>query len=150
MISAQRAARSRALLDQRFQAFEPAHSYTPPAQGWIRAVREALGMTAEQLAKRLKVTQPTVAGLERSEQRGSIELATLRRVAAALDCQVVYALVPNQPLEKTVRERARAFAKRRLEPIEHSMMLEDQAVPADADERLEELLRETTPRLFWE
>jgi predicted DNA-binding mobile mystery protein A len=92
-----------------------------------------------------------VVALEQSEAKGTIELATLRRVASALDCTLVYALVPNKPLEAMVRDRARAFARRRLEPVEHSMLLEDQKVTAKgADARLNEILRETNPRLFWD
>jgi len=55
-------------------------------------------------------------------------MATLRRVAEALDCRLVYALVPNQPLETTIRERAGAFVRRRRQPVEHTMLLEDQEV----------------------
>ncbi|MCU1237452.1 MAG: mobile mystery protein [Candidatus Solibacter sp.] len=108
-------------------------------------------MTAAQLAKRLGVSQPAVAAMEKSEARGTIELATLRRVAEALDCTLVYALVPNKPLDQTVRERARQYMRRRLTPVEHSMLLEDQKVAArDTSARLEEILRETSPRKFWE
>jgi predicted DNA-binding mobile mystery protein A len=110
-------------------------------------------MSTQQLAKRLRIKQPSVVALEQSEAKGSIELATLRRVAAALDCTLVYALVPNKPLESLVRDRARAFARRRLEPIEHSMLLEDQTVKPkakDFEARLDELVRETNPRLFWD
>ena len=108
-------------------------------------------MTTAQLGKRLHIQQPSVTALEQSEARGSIELATLRRVAEALDCKLVYALVPNQPLQQTVRNRARAFARHRLGPIEHSMLLEAQQVPSeDAETRLDELLRETNPRIFWD
>jgi hypothetical protein len=74
-------------------------------------------------------------------------------VAEALDCTLVYALVPNSPLETTIRDRARAFARRRRGPVEHSMLLEDQKVKArakDAEERLDEIVRETNPRLFWD
>jgi predicted DNA-binding mobile mystery protein A len=74
----------------------------------------------------------------------------LRRVAEALDCTLVYALVPNRPLEAIVRDRARTFARRRLEPVEHSMLLEDQKVTArHAEAQLDEIVRETNPRLFW-
>lgn len=110
-------------------------------------------MSTAQLAKRLRVKQPSVVALEQSEAKGTIELATLRRVAAALDCALVYALVPNKPLEAAVRDRARAFARRRLEPVEQSMLLENQKVTAkakDAKARLDEIIRETNPRLFWD
>jgi predicted DNA-binding mobile mystery protein A len=129
----------------------PAVRTAQPVRGWIKAIREALGMTAAQLAKRLGVTQPSVVALEQSEAKGTIELATLRRVAEALDCTVVYALVPNEPLEQTVRDRARRFARRRLEPIEHSMSLEDQKVPRQESEAvIDEILRETNPGRFWD
>ncbi len=108
-------------------------------------------MTTAQLAARMGVKQPSIVGLERSEAKGSIELATLRRTAEALDCTLIYALVPNKSLETTVRERAREFARRRLEPVEHSMLLEDQRAPErDAAARIDEVVRETNPRLFWD
>ncbi|MEO5926512.1 MAG: mobile mystery protein A [Bryobacteraceae bacterium] len=143
--------RHRFMLDARLLELPPVPRFAVPVRGWIKAIREALGMTTAQLAKRLGVKQPSVVALEQSEAKGSIELATLRRVAAALDCTVVYALVPNRPLEATIRDRARAFLKRRRGPIEHSMLLEDQAVQAtDLEAQIDELVRETNPRLFWD
>jgi predicted DNA-binding mobile mystery protein A len=145
------AAHSRANLDKRFKALGPAARYTAPARGWIKAVREALGMTTAQLAKRLSVKQPSVVALEQSEAKGTIELATLRRAAEALNCTLVYAFIPKQPLETIVRERARLFSRLRRAPVEHSMLLEDQAVPAkDTEKRLDEIVRDTNPRLFWD
>ena len=151
MNKARLAAQARSHLDERFRDLGPATRYASPVRGWIKAVREALGMSTAQLAKRLGVKQPSVIALQQSEAKGTIELATLRRVAEALDCTLVYALVPNQPLEAIVRDRARTFARRRLEPVEHSMLLEDQQVTAkDAGARLDEIVRETNPRLFWD
>lgn len=151
MNKARLAAQSRSHLDERFKALAPVTRYSPPVHGWIKAVREALGMTTAQLAKRLGMKQPSVVAIEQSEAKGTIGLATLRRVAEALDCKVVYALVPNQPLEATVRARARAFMHRRRGPIEHSMVLEDQKVEGnDAEARLDEIVRETSPRRFWD
>jgi predicted DNA-binding mobile mystery protein A len=145
------AAKSRSHLGKRFAAIGPVARFTPPAQGWVKAIRGALGMTTEQLAIRMQVKQPSIIDLERSEAKGSIALATMRRAAQALDCTLVYALVPNKSLELTVRERAREFARRRLEPVEHSMLLEDQKVNiGDADARVDEIVRETNPRLFWD
>jgi predicted DNA-binding mobile mystery protein A len=145
------AAQSRSQLDQRFQHLAAAKHFAPPVRGWIKAIREALGMSMEQLADRLKIKQPSLSDLEQSEARGSIELATLRRVAEALDCTLVYALVPNKPLETIVRDRARAFARKRRGHVEHSMLLEDQKVASGNEEaRLDEIVRETNPRLFWE
>jgi predicted DNA-binding mobile mystery protein A len=145
------AAQSRAHLDERLKDFVPVTRYTPPVKGWIRAIREALGMTGEQLGRRLGVKQSAIIQLEQSEAKGSIELATLRRVADALDCTLVYAFVPKKSLEEMVRVRARNFLRRRRAPVEHSMLLEDQQVQGKTEEsRLDEVLRETSPSKFWE
>ena len=151
MDKARSAAQSRANLATRFKRLGPAKRYAPPVLGWIKAVRGALGMSTAQLAKRLKIKQPSVIAFERSEARGAIEVATLRRVAQALDCTLVYALIPNRPLEDIVRDRAKAFERRRLGPVQHSMLLENQRVKSrNAKARFEELMRETNPRLFWD
>jgi predicted DNA-binding mobile mystery protein A len=151
MVKARLAAQSRSRLDERFQELGPVKRYASPVRGWIKAIRDGLGMSTEQLAKRLGIRQPSVVAMEQSEAKGTIELATLRRVAEALDCTLVYALVPNKPLETMVRDRASGFARRRREPIEHSMLLEDQKViTKGVDARLDEIVRETNPRLFWD
>ena len=151
MKKASYSAQSRSTLDERFREMGPATRFSVPVRGWIRAVRGALGMTTEQLAKRLSVRQPSVIAIEQSEAKGTIELATLRRVAEALDCTLVYALVPKQPLGDTVRARARAFLRGRRAAVEHTMVLEDQGVKGrDGEGRLDEIVRETNPRLFWD
>jgi predicted DNA-binding mobile mystery protein A len=147
----QSSVRSREFLRSRFKELVDVQAFAPPVRGWIKAIREGLGMSTRQLARRLNVSQPSVTALEQSEAKGSIELATLRRVAEALDCTLVYALVPKRPLEAIVRDRARAFLRGRREPIEHSMTLEDQKVSVrDLEARLDEIIRETNPRLFWD
>jgi len=129
----------------------PASRFAPPVRGWIRALREGLGMSSAQLAKRLDIKQPSVVALEQSEARGTIQLATLRRVAEALDCTLVYTLVPNKPLETMVRDRARVLARNRLGPIAHSMQLEDQKVGAQESEaQLDDLVRGMNPRRLWD
>jgi hypothetical protein len=59
--------------------------------------------------------------------------------------------VPNQSLEAMVRDRARLFGQRRREYVEHSMLLEGQKVTSkDNEAQLDEIMRETNPRLFWD
>jgi predicted DNA-binding mobile mystery protein A len=151
MKKARLAMQSRSRLDDRFKEMGSATRFAPPVRGWIRAIREALGLSSAQLAKRLGVRQPSVVALEQSEAKDTIELATLRRVAEALDCTLVYALVPNKPLEGMVRDRARALARERLAPVEHSMRLEDQAVGAkDSEAQLDEFVRTMNPSRLWD
>ena len=125
-----------------------------PAKGWIRAVREALGMSGKQLAGRLQVSQPRVFKLEQDEPSGALTLKTMRQVAEALDCVFVYALVPRTSLEETVRTQARAVASERFQRVSHSMLLEEQGLSTQEqkdslDDAIEELVRET-PKDLWD
>lgn len=71
-----------------------------PAKGWLRAVREALGMSGRQFARRLGVSAPCITALEKKELSGSVTIKTMRRAAEALDCVFVYALVPRESLSE--------------------------------------------------
>ncbi len=141
-------------LDQRFSALRPLTKAQRPPKGWLRAIRDALGMTTAQFARRLGVSQPRIIELEKSEVSGTVTLNTLQRAAEALGCRLVYALVPERPLAEIVNERAALIADRQSSAVEHSMRLEDQAVKdkrAAQDLRrqmMEELLRR--PARLWD
>jgi predicted DNA-binding mobile mystery protein A len=115
-------------LDQRFATLRPFAKSQRPPKGWLRAIRDALGMTTTQFAQRLGVSQPRIIELEKSEISGSVTLHSLQRAAEALGCRLVYALVPEKPLAETVEKRAEFIADRQLASVRHSMSLEDQAV----------------------
>jgi predicted DNA-binding mobile mystery protein A len=133
-------------LDKRFVALRPLARAQRPPKGWLRAIRDALGMTTAQLGKRLGVSQPRIVELEQSEVSGSVTLNTLQRAAEALGCRLVYALVPDRPLADTVRERAELVATRQANAVAQSMRLEDQEV-TDRDVA-KELRRQQVERLL--
>ena len=85
-------------------------------------------MTTRQLAKAVGVTQAAVVDAERSEAKGDITLTTLQRYAAALGCELTYALVPKRPLQEVVEERAERIARDEVSRVKHSMALEDQSI----------------------
>ncbi|WP_417485193.1 mobile mystery protein A [Maricaulis salignorans] len=130
-------ARARKQLDQKLAPLRGEAAFVRPAKGWVRAIRDALGMTGRQLAARLGIKQPTLVALEQGEVNGTITIGRLKELAEALDCTLVYALVPNRPLQQIVEERARHLANLRLTRTHHSMRLEDQGLNVDdlADER---------------
>ncbi len=139
---AQQRASARTQLDNRLTILQNSTGLARPPRGWIRAIREALGMTTAQLGKRLGVSQPSALGLEKAEASNKIRLQSLERAARALDCRLVYALVPRKPLGILVEERARELARKRLRSVSHSMALEDQRVDeAHEREHLERLVR---------
>jgi predicted DNA-binding mobile mystery protein A len=121
-----------------------------PPKGWVRAIRDALGMSGVQLAKRLKVSPQTVEAMEKSEASGTIQLNTLKRAAEALDCTLVYALIPKTSLEDTVRNRARRIATTALARVSHTMRLEDQDTgPGELEARMEDYIRHLKDRDLW-
>jgi len=114
-----------------------------PNKGWIRALRDALGMSSTDLARRMGVSQQRVPAIERGEQDMTIKLDTLMRAADALDCDLVYALVPRTSLENMVQNQARRQAADLLRRVTQHSRLEDQQ-PTDADlaGQIEELAAE--------
>jgi predicted DNA-binding mobile mystery protein A len=141
-------------LDKRFSSLRPLAKGARPPKGWLRAIRDALGMTTAQLARRLGVSQPRIIELEQSEVSGGVTLNTLQRAAEALGCRLVYILIPEKPLTETVSERAELIAERQLKAVEQTMRLEDQSVEdATAAKNLrrqfvDELLRR--PARLWD
>ena len=150
----QERASARHQLDKRLNILQNVNILARPPRGWIKAIREALGMTTAQLGKRMGVSQPRAVGIEKAETSGSLTLESLERAARALDCRLVYALVPRKKLELLVEDRARELAKKRLRATSHSMALEDQRVD-EADElehlkRLVQKLLEQPGSTLWE
>lgn len=121
-----------------------------PPHGWVRAIRDALGMSTSDVARRMGITASRVHAIERAEATGAVKLSTLERAAEALGCRVVYALVPTeQSLDDAVTAQAQAKAAQLLDRASHTMRLEDQATEGD-DEALKDLARHlATRRDLW-
>lgn len=117
-----------------------------PSRGWLKEIREALGMTERQQAARLGVTGAAVHKSEQSEADERISLGQLRKLADHLDCDLVYALVPRKSLTEVVQRRAEQLAKEEVYGVTHTMSLEDQRptderIKKQVTRRAEELLR---------
>jgi predicted DNA-binding mobile mystery protein A len=131
MQHSERAAQARRELDRKFRAADLESIHARPHSGWIRAIREALDMSQAVLARRLEITRGSVNKLEHAELHGGITVSKLTEVAAALDCTLVYALVPRSTLEQAVLNQARAVAAETFRYAARTMELEDQAVSSD-------------------
>ena len=134
-------------LSDALQAYPGPEAAMPPRGGWVRAIREALGMTQAQLGARAGISRQTVQDFERTEADRRITLDSLDRLARAMGCRMVYALVPEDGTLDDLRERrANALAEALLQPTDHSMKLEAQGVTAKERERQRKLLAETLLR----
>lgn len=121
------AALARRQLERRLAPLRAMTLVVPP-KGWIKAIRESLGMTARQLAARMGVAPSRIPAIEKAEVSGATELRTLRQAAAAMNCALVYAFVPIEPLDDILRDRAMQKARKDVARLDHTMRLENQAL----------------------
>ena len=110
--------------------------------GWIHYVRNALGMKAKDLARRAGISPQTLTEIEQREGEGRITLTTLKKMATAMDCELVYALIPKKELITLIQEQAQAKASVILRKADTHMTLEDQKVQIDEEERVNRLAKE--------
>ena len=140
-------------LERRLKAWQLARQSGVPKIGWVRLIRKGLGITTAQLAKRLNVHRSRVIRIEQAELGGAITLHTLKGIAEVLDCDLVYALVPREPLGVILQNQARKIALKKVQKVAHSMALEDQSVGQKYQEEqvkklTEELLSGATRHLW--
>jgi len=136
------AARARQALDRRLDDLGPSYRYRVPPRGWVRAIRDALGMTTADLGARMGITAQSASELENSERAHRARLDTLDRAAQAMNCTLVYAFIPNESLEETVQAQASVAAAAHAARVRHSMALEDQRPDVPADDLVRTLAAE--------
>ena len=130
------------------------HVNVPPI-GWIKAIRNGIGMSMEQLGKKLSITKQGVMDIEKREKEGAITIKSMQEIAKAMDMKLVYGFVPNEgDLEQMIETRAIEMAKKIVERTSNTMKLEDQA---NSKERIEKAIKEraseiinNTPKILWD
>jgi predicted DNA-binding mobile mystery protein A len=142
----------RKILDQKLSQYSKIN-FSVPKNGWIKAVREALGMTTAQLGERMKIAASNITLLENREIKKTTTLKTMERTATAMGCKFVYALIPETSLEEVVRIQSKKSAKDLIQEIHHHMKLEKQKVNSDVEkeqisELAEEILNKMDSRLW--
>ncbi len=140
-------------LDKTFEKLSKARGVQPPVKGWLRSIRESLGMSGKQLGERIGVSQPRIVQMEKDELSGSLTLKTMRQAAEAMDCVLVCAMVPRTSLDETMRNQAKKVAELRLSRTSHTMLLENQLVSNEEmkkmlDDKIDDLMRDM-PKDFW-
>ena len=124
-----------------------------PKEGWLRTVRTALGMSGTQLAKKLGVTKARISKAEQDEPHGSVTLKTMQSMAEAMDCRFVYAIVPKQPVEDVIKERAIKKAREQVKAASTHMALEAQSLNREQLEfeiaRIAAQIIDKMPSDFW-
>ncbi|MBU1193416.1 MAG: mobile mystery protein A [Proteobacteria bacterium] len=145
--------KARKQLDETLQVFLTPAAANRPSRGWIRAIRDALGMNMRQLSHRLGVSQSRISKIEEDELSGSLTVKTLEKVADQLDCVFVYGFAPRTTLENTARTQAARIAMERMNTVSHHMYLEAQELSdKHAKEALENMIEEIleSPSKLWD
>jgi predicted DNA-binding mobile mystery protein A len=130
------------------------HVIVPPI-GWIKAIRNGIGMSMEQLGKKLSITKQGVMDMEKREKEGAITIKSMQEIAKALDMQFVYGFVPDAgSLDQMIEMRALEMAIKIVQRTSNTMKLEDQA---NSKERIEKAIKERateiinkTPKILWD
>jgi predicted DNA-binding mobile mystery protein A len=108
--------------------FPHTNQVTRPQRGWLRAIREALGISQQEVATAAKIRRESLIGFEKAEASDRITLRNLRRIADAMGCELVYAIVPKSgSIEELAEQRTRSQATKRVLSVERTMALENQA-----------------------
>lgn len=130
-------------LDSTLDEFKKLSSISTPHKGWIRAIRDALGITGPQLARRMGLSKQRVSKLEQTEVNGGTTLKTMSQAAEALNCKFVYSIVPHESLENTVRKQAKLLAEERLKRAHQTMTLEGQELSkSELQDALDDLVED--------
>ncbi len=133
----------RTQLDRLFKEHGRAFAIKTPKTGWVKEIREALGMSMTDLAARLGVIKQRIEGLEKNEVAGKVTLESLQKAAEAMNCEFVYFFVPKEGLQKTLENRAKLVASDIMKTTEHTMELEMQGTSKSAQKELaEEIARD--------
>lgn len=142
-------------LNSKMLEFSTLNPMGAPPNGWIKAIRTALGMTLQQLGNKLNITKQAVLDIENREKEGAITLKSLKEMAQKMDMQLIYGFVPNDgSLDALIEKRAKELATKIVMRTSYSMNLEDQGVKKERiekaiQERTEELKREM-PKVLWD
>ena len=142
-------------LNEKLDKLTGLNNVNVPPFGWIKAIRNGIGMSMEQLGKKLSITKQAVMDIEKREKDGAITIKSMREIAKAMDMQFVYGFVPKEgSLEQMIEKRALEIAKIIVQRTSSTMKLEDQA---NSNERIEKAIKERaaeiinkTPKILWD
>jgi len=124
-----------------------------PPEGWVRTMRNALGMSGLQLAHRVSVTKARISRLEHDELQGNVTLKSMRSMAKAMNCRFIYAIVPEQEVESLIKKQATEKAREQVAAASAHMALEAQTLSDEMltfeVERIAKEIIEKMPSDLW-
>jgi predicted DNA-binding mobile mystery protein A len=142
-------------LNEKLDKFIVLNTLIMPPIGWVKAIRNGIGMSMEQLGKKLSISKQAVLDIEKREKEGAVTLKSMQELANAMDMKFVYGFIPNAgSLDQMIEKRALEIAKKIVQRTANTMNLEDQT---NSKERIEKAIKERaaeiinkTPKILWD
>ena len=122
----------------------------------IKKIREELKISTHQLARMCRVRHSSIRNIENNEVLQTVSLKSLEKLANAMDCEVVYNIVPKNKMKfNKIRDHlCQKAAKDLLIRVDHSMALENQktykAVTKDGINKLARKLKKENNPIMWQ
>lgn len=142
-------------LNEKMAEFTDLQHFILPSLGWIKTIRTGIGMSMEQLGKKLSITKQAVMDIEKREKEGAITIKAMQEIANAMDMKFVYGFIPTEgSLELMIEKKALEIATKIVLRTSTSMKLEDQAnskkrIETAIKERAAEIIK-NTPKILWD
>lgn len=116
----------RAQLDRSFINLKTLNLKTPK-KGWLKEIRESLGMSMKDLAERLGTIKQRIERIEKDEIASKVTLETMKKTAEAMNCDFVYFILPKNSLEEILKGQSLKAAEKILKQVGKTMTLEAQS-----------------------
>ena len=146
----------RLIIEKKIQPWKKLRTNRRPPSGWLKAVRGAIGINTRQLAKRCGVQHSSILKIEKNEIRDKASIESLKKLADAMNCQLIYAIVPKTgytSLEDIINHQAQLFAHEFIKQVDHTMKLESQGTSVteikNQTKKLAKELKDTMDPRIW-
>lgn len=133
-------------IDRRLEKLRKVLAESRVTPGWIYYIRQALNLTLENLSKITGLSKASIQQMEKREVHGRITIATLRKLAHSMECEFMYAFVPQKNIKSIISDKAYSKAEKLIKNADVHMTLEDQKVREKMELRIARLAKELITR----
>ena len=147
----------RFIMEKKINPWKKLRTNRRPPSGWLKAVRGALGINTRQLAKRCGVQHSSILKIEKNEIQDKASIESLKKIADAMNCQLIYAIVPKtgyNSLEEIINHQTQLLAYKLMKQVDHTMKLESQGTsPKEIQDQTKKLANELKDKMdsrVWE
>ena len=147
----------RLIIEKKIHPWKKLRTNKRPPSGWLKAVRGALGINTRQLAKRCGVQHSSILKIEKNETQDKASIESLKKIANAMNCQLIYAIVPKtgySSLEEIINYQTQLLAYKLMKQVDHTMKLEAQGTsPKEIQSQTKKLANELKDKMdsrIWE